>query len=392
MIPRTAAETLKILARGYPVVAVTGPRQSGKTTLVRAAFPQKPYVSLEDPDQREFAQDDPRRFLGRFADGAVLDEVQRCPALFSYLQGRVDEDRRSGLFILTGSQQFGLLSGVTQTLAGRVGFVPLLPFSLPELQAAAQAPTELDELLYRGQYPPLYDRDVSPLHWHADYVTTYVERDVRQMVNVQDLTVFQRFIRLCAGRTGQLLNLSSLANDAGIATNTARAWLSVLEASYLVYLLPPHHRNFRKRLVKSPKLYFVDSGLAAWLLGIQDAGQLSIHAMRGALFENWVITELLKQRFNRALVSNLYFWRDNTGNEIDVLLDEAGSLRPIEVKSGQTMRREYLAGLKKWCDLAEREDTSTGRAALVYGGGELQRLSDVDIVPWRDINSLHAQG
>ena len=268
----------------------------------------------------------------------------------------------------------------------------LLRFSLPELQAAARAPTDLDELLYCGQYPPLYDRDVSPLHWYADYVTTYVERDVRQMVNIQDLAIFQRFIRLCAGRTGQLLNLSSLANDAGIVVNTARAWLSVLEASYLVYLLPPHHRNFRKRLVKSAKLYFIDSGLAAWLLGIQDAGQLSIHPMRGALFENWVITELLKQRFNRALVSNLYFWRDNTGNEIDVLLDEAGSLRPIEIKSGQTMRREHLAGLKKWCDLAEREEASTGRAALVYGGDDAQRRSDIDVVPWKEINSLHAQG
>ena len=332
MIHRFAETTITRLARGYPVVTITGPRQSGKTTLARASFPDKNYASLEDPDNREFAEEDPGGFLARFPDGAILGEVHRCPELFSWLQGVVDTDGRMGLFVLTGSQQFGLLSGVTQSLAGRVGRVQLLPFSLSEITSAGLAPESLDEMLFNGLYPPIYDRHVAPVHWYADYVATYIERDVRQMVNVRDLSTFQRFLRLCAGRNGQLLNLSALANDCGISHNTARAWLSVLEASYIIYVLQPHHRNFRKRMVKTPKLYFLDTGLAAWLLGIQSKDQISIHSMRGALFEGWVLQELLKARYNHALVSNLYFWRDNTGNEIDILLENGERLRPIEIK------------------------------------------------------------
>jgi predicted AAA+ superfamily ATPase len=249
MIARKALTTILELAKGYPFIALTGPRQAGKTTLSRMAFPDKPYVSLEDPDSREFAASDPRRFLARYPDGAILDEAQRSPELFSYLQTRADIDGRMGLYILTGSQQFGLLSGITQSLAGRVGMVQLLPFSSGELQEAGRIPETLDALLYKGSYPPLYDRTLIPAQWYAGYVTTYLERDVRQLTNVRDLAAFQRFIRLCAGRTGQLLNLSSLANDCGITHNTARAWISILEASYILFLLPPHHRNFNKRLV-----------------------------------------------------------------------------------------------------------------------------------------------
>jgi len=282
MIPRIAEKTVEKLALGYPVVTITGPRQSGKTTLARQVFPDKVYVSLEDPNQREFAEEDPKGFLSNLPDGAVLDEVQRCPALFSWLQGVVDADGRMGLFILTGSQQFGLISGISQSLAGRAARVQLLPFSLAELATVYRPPQSLDQLLYRGSYPPIHDRDVAPVHWYADYVSTYIERDVRQMVNVRDLSTFQRFVRLCAGRNGQLLNLSALSNDCGISQNTAKSWLSVLEASYIVFLLQPHHRNFRKRIVKAPKLYFLDTGLVSWLLGIQNAEQLSIHSMRGA--------------------------------------------------------------------------------------------------------------
>lgn len=388
MIPRIADNTLKTLAKGYPVVAITGPRQSGKTTLSRAVFPEKPYVSLEDPDQRAFAEEDPKGFLSRYPDGAILDEVQRCVELFSYLQGIIDEDPRPGLFILTGSQQFGLMSGISQTLAGRVGLVQLLPFALQELQTAGVAPDDLDQMLYQGHYPPLYDRDVTPIHWYRDYVSTYIERDVRQMINIQDLSAFQRFVRLCAARTGQLLNLTSLVNDCGISVNTAKAWLSVLEASYIIYLLRPHHRNFRKRLVKSPKLYFLDTGLAAWLLGIQTAGQLAIHAQRGALLESWVVAELLKGRYNQALVANLYFWRDNTGNEIDVLLEQGEHLRPIEIKSGQTINRDYFNGLRRWTKLAESEKTKVDTPYLVYGGNETQSRAGIEVLPWRNMPTL----
>ena len=385
MINRSATLTLKKMAKGYPVITITGPRQSGKTTLARFVFTHKPYVSLEEPDQMEFAQEDPRGFLAQYPDGAILDEVQRCPALFSYIQGIVDKNKRSGLFILTGSQQFGLISKVTQSLAGRVGLLHLLPFSLGELKANGMAPKSLDDALFKGMYPPIYDRKLSPSSWYANYVLTYIERDVRQMVNVRDLTTFQRFVRMCAARTGQVLNLSGLANDCGITHNTAKAWLSVLEASYIIFLLKPHHRNFGKRLIKSPKLYFYDTGLAAWLLGINDAKQMSIHAMRGALFENLMISELLKGRFNKALASNLYFWRDNTGNEIDVLIEKTGTLIPVEIKSAQTVTKDYFTGLKKWLTIA---DATAGSPYVIYGGNEGQKRLGIEVLPWRDIAKL----
>jgi hypothetical protein len=385
MIARNALNTILELAKGYPFVALTGPRQAGKTTLSRAAFPDKPYVSLEDPDIREFAATDPRRFLSRYPDGAILDEAQRSPEIFSYLQTLADMDGRMGLYILTGSQQFGLLSGITQSLAGRVGLVQLLPFSAGELQGADKLPETLDALLYKGSYPPLYDRRLSPVQWYAGYVTTYLERDVRQLINVRDLAIFQRFIRLCAGRTGQLLNLSSLANDCGITHNTAKAWISIMEASYILFLLPPHHRNFNKRLVKTPKLYFHDTGLAAWLLGVQSADQLANHPLRGALFETWVVGELLKGRYNRALPSNLFFWRDNSGNEVDVIADQGLALLPIEIKSGQTVSADFFSGLRKWLSWAGAE---AGKPYLVYGGDERQERGEAEVVPWREVAEI----
>lgn len=385
MISRIAAKTLKKLARGYPIVAITGPRQSGKTTLARAAFPHKPYVSMEDIDQRELAASDPRGFLERYPDGAVLDEAQRSPELFSYLQTRVDTDGRMGLFVLTGSQQFGLLSGITQSLAGRVGFVQLLPFAHSELTSAVVPVTGLDELLFKGLYPPLYQREVTPESWYSGYMMTYVERDLRQLVTVRDLSVFQRFVRMCAARTGQLLNLSSLAIDCGITHNTAKAWISVLEASYLLFLLRPHHRNFNKRLVKAPKLYFYDTGLAAWLLGIKGPEQMTIHPQRGALFETWVISELLKGKFNRGLTSNLFFWRDSIGNEVDVLVENGETLSPIEIKSGQTVVKDYFTGLEKWSKISG--DSATP-AVIVYGGEDPVTHAKVKVLPWSDVGKL----
>lgn len=385
MIKRTAHDTILRLAKGFPVIAITGPRQSGKTTLAKSTFPDKAYLTLEDPDTRLLAETDPRGFLSRHPDGLILDEVQRAPQLFSYLQGVVDDQLIPGKYVLTGSQQFGLLSGITQSLAGRVGLVQLLPFAINELEPANKLPVNLDRLMLCGMYPPLYDRELDPTDWFPAYVNTYIERDVRQLINVRDLSGFQRFIRMCAARTGQLLNLSSLASDCGITHNTAAAWISVLEASYIIYLLRPHFSNFNKRLVKTPKLYFVDTGLAAWLLGIREQDQLSYHAQRGALFENLVITEYLKGKFNRGQQADLYFWRDSKGLEVDLLVDNGITLEPVEIKSGQTIAPDFLTPLKKWCELSGKPERP---AVLVYGGDQELSNKNVSIVPWRHLGNL----
>lgn len=383
-IPRVASSTLITKSKQYPIVAITGPRQAGKSTLAKFLFQDKPYCSLEDLDQREFAQVDPRGFLAAYPQGAILDEVQHVPTLFSYLQTTVDQTKQTGLFILTGSQQFSLLSNISQSLAGRVGFLQLLPFTLSELQQANKAPATLEALLFTGCYPPIYDRGAAAPVWYADYIMTYLERDVRQLINIQDLHAFQRFIKMCAARTGQLLNLSSLANDCGITHNTAKAWLSVLEASYLVYLLQPHHRNFNKRLIKSPKLYFLDTGLCCTLLGIQQANQLITHSMRGALFESWVISELLKQRYNQGLLSNLYFWRDSQGHEVDVLIEQGDQLIPIEIKAGQTITSDYFTGLNYWQQLS----LPTTPAWLIYAGNAKQQRQNVSVINWQSIADI----
>jgi predicted AAA+ superfamily ATPase len=385
MIPRTAQSTLLRLAQGFPIVVITGPRQSGKTTLAQATFPDKPYLSLEDPDIRAVAESDPRRLLASYPDGAVLDEAQRVPQLFSYLQTYVDANLRPGMFVLTGSQQFGLLSRITQSLAGRVGIVQLLPFSLVELQAVGRLPEKTDTLLYRGCYPPLYDRALGPGDWFAGYVTTYVERDLRQLISVRDLSAFQRFVKMCAARTGQLLNLSALAADSGISHNTASAWISVLEASYLVHLLRPHSRNFNKRLVKMPKLYFCDAGLAAWLAGIRRMEDLVFHPLRGAIFETLVVGEFLKRCWHDGMPSNLYFWRDSKGLEIDLLLEQGDVLTPVEIKSGETIASDYLDNLKKWAALS---GNSEQQSWLIYAGEQRIAAGMTQIVPLRFLNKI----
>ena len=385
MIPRDSEQTIRTLLRGFPVVTMTGPRQSGKTTLAKSVFAEHPYASLEDPDIRRIALEDPRSFLDRFPDGAVFDEVQRCPELFSYLQSRVDADNRMGRYILTGSQQFGLMSGISQSLAGRTAFIELLPFALPELTKVNKVSTDIDQMLLTGSYPPLYDRDVSPSAWFASYVTAYVERDVRQLLKIQDLETFQQFMRLCAGRTGQILNLSSLASECGITHNTAKAWISVLEASYLVFLLRPHHANFNKRLVKMPKLYFYDTGLAAWLLGIRTVEHMETHPLRGSLFETFVIAELAKSLLNRGEPRNLYYWRDSNGNEIDVIAEKGQHLMPIEIKSGKTVNREFFKGLEKWQALAEEAAVSP---TLIYGGEENYSRKETQVVGWREVGTV----
>jgi len=385
MIPRTATATLLRLAKGFPIVVLTGPRQSGKTTLAKSVFSDKTYVSLENPDEREFALQDPARFLQRFPAGAVLDEVQRCPELLSWLQGLVDARGTMGDFVLTGSAQFDLIAGITQTLAGRAGRVELLPLSAAELVAAQQLPADLHTALFQGGYPALYDRDLSPQDWFANYIATYLERDVRQLLAVRDLSQFQTFVKMCAARTGQLLNLASLGADCGISSVTAKQWLSVLESSYIVTLLQPHHRNFGKRLVKAPKLYFCDVGLAAWLLGIRDATTLDTHAARGALFETYVISELTKQRLNAGQPRDLYFWRDSAGNEVDVLIETAEGLKAIEIKSGSTFASDWTDGLKKWQKFAGDE---AAQPALVYGGSASYAREGLQVWGWRDVGEV----
>lgn len=380
MIPRDVAAPFRRLLRGFPVVTVTGPRQSGKTTLAKAVCAGKPYLSLEDPDVRRLALDDARTFLERLPDGAVLDEVQRVPELLSYLQTRVDADGRMGLFVLTGSQHFGLMSKVTQSLAGRTAFLELLPFSVHELEGAGAGPPSLEAMLFTGGYPALYDRRLSPREWFPAYVTAYVERDVRQLLKVQELETFQRFVRLCAGRSGQNLNLSALATDCGITHNTAKAWVSVLEASYILFQLRPHHVNFRKRLVKSPKLYFYDTGLLCWLLGIQEADQLTTHPLRGHIFETFVVSELVKNRFNQGERAVFHFWRDSNGNEVDVIAEAGMKLVPIEIKSGQTLNRDFFTGLERWMALAG--DRVEG-PALVYGGAENHVRKGINVFAWK---------
>ena len=382
-VVRTAFKTLRRFARGYPVLTITGPRQSGKTTLARATFPGKRYVSLENPDERLFATQDPKAFLDRFPDGAILDEVQHCPDLLSYLQTRVDREKRMGLFILTGSQNFQLISGITQSLAGRAGLVQLLPFSLAELAAADLVPATLDDFLLKGLYPPLYDRELDPPEWYGNYLMTYLERDVRQIAKVHDLILFQRFVRMCAARTGQLLNLSSLASDCGVSQGTARNWITILQASYVLFLLQPHHENFGKRLVKTPKLYFHDTGLAAALLGIQNTGHMAVHPARPALFETFVVNEFLKARYNAGLASNLYFWRNNIGNEVDIVAESGSLLQPVEVKSGKTLAEDAFDGLRRWLKFAGKK---SGRPLLVYGGEESFERSGIAVQSWLSLN------
>jgi len=376
------APQLSRLADQYPVVTVTGPRQSGKTTLCKMVFPDRAYVSLEDPDARSLASRDPRGFFATYPDGAVIDEVQRVPDLLSYIQGIVDTHQRPGQFILTGSAQFELLAGISQSLAGRTALLTLQPFTYDE--AYGNDEPSLNDVLYRGLFPRVHDLDLDPVEAYAFYFQTYVERDVRQLLNIKDQSAFEHFVRLCAGQTGQLLNLSNLANDVGTSVPTAKSWLSVLEASYLVRLLRPHHANFGKRLRKTPKLYFVDTGLAAYLVGVKNAAQLTTHHLRGALVETFVVQELVKHQHNRVRQPDLYFFRDSTGNEVDVLLDHGENVCPVEIKSAATVRETMFRGLSFY----RRLNPDTGRGTLVYGGDHDQTRTDFDVLSFRHLARL----
>ncbi|MBI5141188.1 MAG: ATP-binding protein [Nitrospirae bacterium] len=396
MLQRTISTRLAGLAGKFSVISITGPRQAGKTTLTKAVFPDHAYVSLEDPNEREFAISDAKGFLRRFDGdvGVILDEVQRAPEILSYIQGIVDRDDRPGRFVLTGSQQFQLMAKVSQTLAGRTAIVNLLPFSMDELLEretadplridelpASSAPPSfsLEEIIFKGFYPRIHDKNIQPHDWLSAYYRTYVERDVRDVVNIGNLETFQRFVRLCAGRSGQLLNLSSLAQDTGISHTTARNWLSVLQAGFIIHLLPPHFANFSKRIVKSPKIYFMDSGLLCYLLRVREPEEIVIHAMRGAIFETFVVAELVKAFAHRGETPPLYFWRDKTGHEVDVVIDAGSRLVPVEVKSGETLDRSFFDGLA-WFSSLGSPAAETG--VLIHGGGEMYRRNNCAVRPW----------
>jgi len=383
LLTRTAEKELRTLAGQFKAVAVVGPRQSGKTTLVRMAFPDKAYVSLENPDTRRFAIEDPRGFIAGYPDGAILDEIQRTPDIFSYLQQVLDENKGKGRFIITGSNNFLLQENISQSLAGRVGYLYLLPLSINELP---KHKLSVNEQIHKGFYPAIYEQEgqTEVGKYYLNYIRTYIERDVRLIRIVTDLYTFERFLRLCAGRTGQLLNMNSLAVETGVDNKTIGAWLSVLEASFVVFRLQPYHKNYNKRIVKMPKLYFYDTGVASALLGIENPAQLALHPFRGGLFENMIIVDFLKSRYNKGNPNNLYFWRDSLGTEIDLLVEKANSLLPIEIKSGQTITDDYFKSMSAWLRISGME-----KGWVIYAGDEKQvRSNGITVLPLNEMERL----
>jgi predicted AAA+ superfamily ATPase len=413
MIKRTLSDKIINLSKKFPAVTVTGPRQSGKTTLVKNIFKDYAYVSLEDPDEREFAVFDPKGFLKRFSSGVILDEIQRVPLLLSYIQGIIDKEYAPGRFIITGSNQFYLMKNITQTLAGRTAIVNLLPFSITELlekpainifdltdidniagiscieniygksgkDNLGKPPLKLEEYLFKGFYPPIYDKQLEPKDWLSAYYITYVERDVREITNIADIETFYRFIQLCAGRCGQILNLSSLASDAGISHTTAKNWISVLQASFILHIMPPHFSNFSKRIIKSPKLYFLDTGLLCYLLRIRNAEDVLFNSMRGQIFENFVFLEFYKFFANIGEIPPLYFWRDKTGHEIDFIIDTGKKLIPVEAKSGETIVNSFFDGLDYFKSLDK--NASISKTGILINGGDAFYMRNGNLaLPW----------
>ncbi len=383
MVARAISEKVLQLATKFPVISLTGPRQSGKTTLVRQLFPDHTYVTLENPDFRTAAKLSPKSFLKqRKEKGIIIDEAQYVPEIFSYVQLEADENNKSGEFVLCGSQHFLMMEKITQSLAGRVGIFNLLPFSMNELEDTEYRFEEYADYIFKGFFPRVYDKDIAPPDYYPNYIQTYVERDARQIINISDLGVFQNFIRLCAGRTGQLFNQSEIGGLAGVDQKTARRWLSILETGFQVFTLPPYFRNFNKRIIKTPKLYFWDTGLACSLLGIQSADELLHHFARGALFENFVIVETIKHFYNKGIRPNIYFWRDHVGHEIDLLVDIGGKMYPIEIKSGQNLQASFFKGLQYFNKLSGNDPAN---GYIVYGGEQHLEGEHGNVRGWREM-------
>jgi hypothetical protein len=385
MIKRAIEKKLKGFAKQYPVILLTGPRQSGKTTLCRSVFPAKPYLNFESLENQEFAEKDPKGLLEKYPDGAVFDEIQRCPQLLSYIQVRLEEHKKKGMYILTGSQNLLLLRSVQQSLAGRVAILELLPFSLDEIRGKISGHS-IEQVIYTGCFPGVWNEKLNPTEAMRGYVRTYVERDLRQIINVKNLSTFQKFLKLCAGRIGQILNLSSIGNDLGISHTTIREWLSVLEASYIIYLLPAYYKNLNKRLVKSPKLYFMDTGLACYLLGIESHKHVSQYPLYGSLFENLIVTEMLKYFYDDARNAPLYFFRDKIGNEVDLVIERSQDIVGVEVKAGRTINSEWFKGLNYLSKIAKINVLS---GHLVYGGVDTFKREGIHIWPYSQVKKLY---
>lgn len=340
-------------------------------------------VSLEDPDMRLFATEDPRGFLATYPDKTIIDEVQRVPSIFSYIQTHTDKENKEGMYLLAGSHNFLLMESINQSLAGRTAILRLLPFSHLEMKEGNILPPTVNEEIFKGAYPRLYDKDITPTDYYPFYIQIYVERDVRLMRNIGDLSKFIRFLKLCAGRIGQLLNISSLANECGVSVTTATSWISILEASYICYLLKPDHNNYAKRLVKAPKLYFYDTGLACSLLDIRNADQIATHFLRGGLFENLVINEFIKEAYNKGKEPNLSFWRDSTGNEVDLLRTEEGKQYAYEIKSGATYSSDFFKGISKWAKLS---GATPEQCFAIYNGDKNMKTSQGEVISWKIYN------
>jgi len=384
MIKRILGKKLQYYATIYPVVSITGPRQAGKTTLAKNTFPDYEYITLEDIDTRNIAINDPKAILETKAKGLIIDEIQRVPELFSYIQSIVDKTNRTGHFIITGSQNFLLMQNISQTLAGRIAILKLLPFSLEELKTSKRLSTDFSTTIYNGLYPRIYDKNIPAKDFYPFYIQTYVERDVKLIKNINNHNTFINFIKVCAGRTGQLLNITELSNTCGITKITAKSWLSILEASYIIYFLKPHYKNYNKRIVKMPKLYFYDTGLVSSILGIKSEDQLLTHFLYGALFENFIINEFYKHLYNNSINIELYFWRDKNGKEIDLIIDNNDEIIPIEIKAGKTFSYDFLKNIKYWNKISNNNSDTF----VIYGGEKTYKTEDIDVISWNDITTI----
>jgi uncharacterized protein len=381
MVNRQIEKEISTLTNEFPIIAILGPRQSGKTTLSRKMFPQYNYVSLEDIDHRDFAQNDPRGFLEKYKSEVIFDEIQRVPSLMSYLQTHVDQFKENGKIVITGSHNFLLMEQISQSLAGRVGISTLLPFTSTELK---DLESNLDEILFKGSFPRIYDQNIRPETFYKNYIATYVEKDIRALKNITKLDTFMAFMKILAGRTAQELNMSTLGDECGISHNTVKEWTSVLEASFLIYKLKPFHRNYNKRIVKNPKIYFTDTGLVCSLIGIRKKNELDYHFLKGSIFETYIVNEFLKENFNRGEKFELYFWRDNHQKEIDLIVDFGISQFGIEVKASQTIHEKFFEGLKYWQNLTKCGPESL---YLVYGGEESYVRNEMNVVSWNTVGT-----